>query len=81
MNKFNLSIITPEKKIFEGQVQEVFVPGKEGGMVIFSHHAPLLAALKKGKIIAKAADTVTQELKIESGFIEVNRKKATILAR
>ncbi len=80
MNKFNLSIITPEKKIFEGQVQEVFVPGKEGGMVIFSHHAPLLAALKKGKIIAKA-DAVIQELEIESGFIEVNRKKTTILAR
>ena len=80
MDKFSLCIITPEKKIFEGQVQEVFVPGKEGGMVIFSHHAPLLAALKKGKIIAKA-DAVIQELEIESGFIEVNRKKTTILAR
>jgi len=80
MDKFSLSIITPEKKIFEGQVQEVLVPGEEGGMVIFSHHAPLLAALKKGKIIAKDS-SVTEELEIESGFIEVNRKKTTILAR
>jgi len=80
MDKFSLSIITPEKKIFEGQVQEVFVPGEEGGMVIFSHHAPLLAALKKGKIIAKDS-SAAQELEIESGFIEVNREKTTILAR
>ncbi|MBL7197306.1 MAG: ATP synthase F1 subunit epsilon [Candidatus Omnitrophica bacterium] len=80
MDKFNLSIITPEKKLYDGQIQEVFVPGQEGGMSILSRHAPLLAALNKGKIIVKDNNS-TKEFEIESGFIELHKNSATILAR
>ena len=80
MEQFSLSIITPEKKVFEGNVQEVFVPGQEGGMSILSRHAPLLAVLRKGTIVVKNNNS-SQEFEIESGFIELNEKQATILAR
>jgi len=80
MSQFNLSIISPERKLYEGRVQEVFVPGQEGGMSILPRHAPLLAALRKGTIVVKNNNS-SQEFEIESGFIEVNEKQATILAR
>ena len=80
MEQFSLLIISPERKLYEGQAQEVFVPGQEGGMLILSRHAPLLAALRKGTIVVKNNNS-SQEFEIESGFIEVNEKQATILAR
>jgi len=79
MSELSVSVIMTDKKIFEGKVQEIVVPGQEGGMEIFPNHAPLLAALKKGKIVVKGESE--EEFEIESGFIEVHNNVATILAR
>ena len=48
MNKIKLKIISPEKIIFEGEVDEVLVPGKDGELGILPKHISLLAALKAG---------------------------------
>lgn len=80
MSQFNLFIITPDKKLYEGQAQAVSVPGQEGEMSILKRHAPLLAALKKGKVIV-TDNSSRKEFEIESGVIEVDEKKVVILAR
>lgn len=45
-----LEIITPESKIFEGEVDAVRLPGKEGLFQILNGHAPLISTLKEGEL-------------------------------
>ncbi len=46
----NLEIITPDKKLFEGQVKSAVFPGSEGSFGLMNNHAAMIATLKKGKI-------------------------------
>ncbi len=45
-----LEVITPEKTIFEGDVDAVSFPGIEGNFQVLDNHAPIISALAKGKI-------------------------------
>lgn len=45
-------IISPTCLVFEGEVQRVELPSVQGRMVVLSHHAPLLAVLQGGKVVA-----------------------------
>lgn len=76
---FNLRIISPQKKLFEGKADSVRVPGEEGEMEILSHHAPLLATLTKGRVIIKGE--TEQSFEISKGFIEVSQNSARVLLR
>ena len=77
---FDLVIISPQKKLFEGKVDSVSVPGEEGGMEILSHHAPLLAALSKGKVVI-TKEGAKESFEISRGFIEVSENSARVLVR
>ena len=45
-----LEIVTPEKKIFSGEVSSVQVPGSDGSFAMLTNHAPIVSTLDKGKI-------------------------------
>lgn len=45
-----LEVITPEKKLFEGEVKAVQFPGINGSFQLLENHAPIISALGKGKI-------------------------------
>lgn len=77
---FKLSIVSPERILFEEEINSLIVPGSEGYLGILSHHAPLIATLKVGKITLKNADNVEKILAVSGGFIEVSNNQATILA-
>src|SRR5712691_3335849 len=47
-SEFQLSILTPEKTVFEGPVEYVQVPGTEGYLGVLAHHAALVTGLAKG---------------------------------
>lgn len=51
-----LEIITPEKKIFQGEVDAVQLPGSDGLFQILKNHAPVIATLKEGKVKVNLAD-------------------------
>ena len=74
-----LEIITPDKKLFEGDVTSVTVPGIKGKFQMLNRHAPVISALKKGKIKIKSAKGVEQ-FDVNGGVVEMNKNKIIILA-
>lgn len=75
-----LEIITPEKRLFDGKVKLVQVPGTKGSFEILKNHAPVISTLAAGKVkVITEADK--QELfDVVSGIVEVKANIITILA-
>ena len=66
-----LEILTPEKKLFNGEVKSVQVPGKSGRFEMLNNHMPIVSSLNKGSIKITDTNNKTQEIKINSGVIEL----------
>jgi F-type H+-transporting ATPase subunit epsilon len=76
----NLEILTPEKKLFSGDVYGVQLPGTTGLFEVLDKHAPLISALKAGRLkILKDKSHHLAFYDIQSGFVEVLNNKATVL--
>lgn len=76
----NLEILTPEKKIYSGEVYGVQVPGISGSFEVLEKHAPLVSALKSGRLkILKDKQNNFTHFNIQSGFVEVLNNKVTVL--
>ena len=74
-----LEILTPERKIFSGEVYGVQLPGIVGLFEVLEKHAPLVSALKAGKLkILKDKSTISY-YNIQSGFVEVINNTTTVL--
>jgi F-type H+-transporting ATPase subunit epsilon len=74
-----LEILTPEKKIFSGEVYGVQLPGITGLFEVLDKHAPIVSALKDGKLKILLDKTHTNLYTIKSGFVEVLNNKTTVL--
>jgi F-type H+-transporting ATPase subunit epsilon len=75
-----LEILTPERKLFSGEVYGVQLPGITGSFEILDKHAPLVSALGNGKIKVLKDKTGTAILyNINGGFAEVLNNKVAVL--
>jgi len=74
-----LEILTPDKKIFSGDVYGVQLPGISGMFEVLERHAPLVSALKAGRLKILRDKTSTSLYTIQSGFVEVLHNKTTVL--
>lgn len=74
-----LKVITPEKLIFDQEVDSVTLPGSEGQMTILPTHAALVATLKEGEMYYRTGEKVSDRAKISSGFVEVLRNQILVL--
>lgn len=74
-----LEVLTPERRLFSGEVYGVQLPGIDGSFEVLDKHAPLIAALGKGKMKVLTDKTHSEFYNIEGGFVEVLRNKATVL--
>jgi F-type H+-transporting ATPase subunit epsilon len=75
----NLEILTPEKKLYGGEVYGVQMPGISGSFEVLEKHAPLISALKAGRVKVLTDKTNTLHFDIQSGFAEVLNNKVTVL--
>lgn len=75
----HLEIITPEKKIFEGEVRITTLPGSDGSFQILNNHAPLISLLKQGVVEYKTKEA-TNQVMITGGVVEVLKNKVIVLA-
>jgi len=78
-SEFDLSILTPERAVFEGQVEYVQVPGSEGYLGVLAHHAALVTGMQEGTLTVRQAGQDTL-YRVNGGFFEVSKNKATVLA-
>ena len=75
-----VEILTPERKLFSGEVYGVQLPGVTGLFEVLDKHAPLVAALKSGRLkILKDKHNHVNYFDIQSGFVEVINNRATVL--
>ncbi len=75
-----LEIITPEKKVFEGEVTSVKFPGISGEFEILNNHAPIISTLTNGDIRVITLDNSTENFTINGGVIEMQNNKIIVLA-
>ena len=76
----NLEILTPEKKLYSGEVYGVQMPGISGSFEVLEKHAPLVSALKAGRVkVLKDKQNHFSYYDIQGGFVEVLNNKVTVL--
>ena len=66
-----LEIISPGGVLFKGETDYVSFPGTAGSFDVLPHHAPMIAALEEGVIRYQTDEKQEQEIKIQSGFVEI----------
>ena len=76
MNDIHLTIVSPERLIFDGNVSQVTLPGEIGEFLVLANHAPLISSLVAGDV--KYTSTETVALKISSGFVDINRNQVSV---
>jgi len=75
----HLEIITPDKKVFQGEVSEASFPGASGAFQVLNNHAPLVSALAKG-VVAFTTKEGRQILQVDGGVVEVKDNNIIVLA-
>lgn len=75
-----IEIITPDKKVFDGEIKSVRVPGKKGSFQVLKDHAPIVSTLEKGTVFMVDHSGNEIRYQISSGVIEVKMNKIILLA-
>nr|WP_319572297.1 ATP synthase F1 subunit epsilon [uncultured Draconibacterium sp.] len=75
----HLEIITPDKKVFEGDVSLIQLPGSNGGFEILKNHAPIISTLEKGVLKIKETNGEEQHFDVDGGVIENKANKIIVL--
>jgi F-type H+-transporting ATPase subunit epsilon len=75
-----LSILSPEKNLFSGEVRSVIIPGEVGSFGVYPSHAPLVASMDVGVIHIRKMDGSSLKLVVDGGFVEVRNGVVNILA-
>jgi F-type H+-transporting ATPase subunit epsilon len=77
---FHLRMLTLEKVVYEGTVVSLIAPGVDGYFGILAHHAPMIAALKPGKLSLKKEQGSESIYAVSGGFVEVSANSVVLLA-
>jgi F-type H+-transporting ATPase subunit epsilon len=79
MATFHFDLVSPEKLLFSGDVEQVDVPGAEGDFGVLANHAPFVATLRPG-ILTVHGTGGAQKIVVLGGFAEVSAQGLTVLA-
>ena len=78
-NKFDLSIISAESKVFEGKVENILVPGMVGDFLVLSNHAPCISSIRPGFLEFSEGTSDKQRYFVSGGIIEVINNMVSVL--
>jgi len=72
MKELHLSIVSPEKSLFDGNVKIVTLPGMMGSFSILPRHAPIVSSLKAGTLRYTTVEGEEHAMDIQDGFVEMS---------
>ena len=78
-DKLHFSLVSPERELFSGLVDQVDAPGSEGDFGVLAGHAPFMTALKEGPVTVHHDGKVTI-FEVRGGFADVTPDGLTVLA-
>ena len=78
-DKLHFSLVSPERELFSGEVDQVDASGVEGDFGVLAGHAPFMTALKEGPVTVKDGGKV-HVYQVRGGFADVTPEGFTILA-
>lgn len=76
---FHLTVVTPEKIFFEGEMRSLVAPGGGGSFGVLANHAPLISTLLPGRLVLTPPEGKKQFLTIGSGFLDVSNNEVTLV--
>ena len=77
--KLKFSLVSPEREVFSGLVDQVDAPGAEGDFGVLAAHAPFMTALREG-VVTVIDGAARRRFEIKGGFADVTPAGLTILA-
>ncbi len=80
MNTFTLTVVTPERSVYEGEVRHVSARNHEGYFGILARHAPFMTVLEEGNLSLDLPDGSQQGFSLRGGCLEFSDNSCTILA-
>ena len=78
-NKFELTIISAESKVFDGEVEYVLVPGMIGDFLVLSNHAPCISSIRPGFLEFSEGTGQKKRYFVSGGIIEVINNVVSVL--
>ncbi len=78
-DKLNFSLVSPERELYSGDVDQVDIPGTEGDLGVLPNHSPLMAAIRTGTITVYE-NGVEIKFFVQGGFADVTPTGLIVLA-
>jgi F-type H+-transporting ATPase subunit epsilon len=75
-----IEIITPDSRIYSGDIRSVRVPGKKGSFQVLKDHAPIISTLNHGPVIIEDDQGMLIRYEISGGVVEVKKNRIILLA-
>lgn len=75
-----IEIVTPDATIYEGEASLAQLPGLDGSFEVLNNHAPMIAALKKGKVKVIDSKKATLFFEVNGGVAEILKNRILVLA-
>ena len=80
MTKIKFKIVTPEKTVFEDEIDQVTLPTAEGEITVLPNHIPLISVLVPGELDIITGAGKETVMAVSGGMIEVRKNEITVLA-
>lgn len=77
---FHVALLSPERKVYEGDAAFAVIPAWDGQIGILHDHAPLLALLGSGTLRLETSENGTLRFRVSGGFVQVVENEVAVLS-
>jgi len=79
MSLIKFKIVTPERTVYDDEIDQLTLPTQEGEITVLPNHIPLISVLAPGELVAKKGDEDVA-MAVSGGMVEVQKNEITVLA-